>query len=133
MQPRYAFIAVFLIAILVVFVHLKNTDPGIPRTGPTTVEPSHTPDAQAESIEAQAEMNAIISATTGAAESQVTPQQDGPELLQDHCAQCHAVHLLEQSKKSRTDWEKTLSRMEKNGVRLTDTEKYILLDHLAAP
>ncbi|UCC51510.1 MAG: hypothetical protein JSV68_20750 [Anaerolineaceae bacterium] len=132
MQPRYSLIAIFLISILFVIFQLINTGPGLPSTSPPTVTTSYRLDPQVEILEAPVETSVIIPVTTEAAESPVTPQQDGSELLQEHCAQCHAVQLLEQSKKSRTDWEKTLSRMERIGMLMSDTERYVVLDYLTS-
>ena len=60
-------------------------------------------------------------------------EQDGPALLQLHCERCHRLTTLEKTPRSRSDWERILSRMERTGVRLTEAEKSALLEYLAIP
>lgn len=97
---------------------------------------------QMERVEGKVETDAPISSTpisstlilnvTPTAESEVAPFQDGSALLRDYCARCHSVKLLERTKKSPSDWEKILLRMEKNGAHLSEAEKSVLIDHLTA-
>lgn len=64
------------------------------------------------------------------ATSQEAGLQDGSSLIDSHCAQCHTIQRLKQTKKTRTGWENTLAKMERIGVSLSDTEKVVLLDYL---
>jgi hypothetical protein len=41
-----------------------------------------------------------------------TALQEGPLVLQTRCTQCHPLQKILQVKKTRTEWEKTLSKME---------------------
>jgi len=138
MHPKSTAAAALLILILAVILVLINPDFGHPGISPAPIRPTENPNAQVENARVQNKTSSSISAARIPAVSQVVPPQDnpsidGPSLLQNHCAQCHLVKLLEQSKKSRDDWEKTLSRMEEIGVRLSDAERSVLLDHLAVP
>lgn len=131
MQPRYIFVTVFSVAFLVVMFVLIGAEALPPGTGPPTILPADTPAFQVERVDVQVKAGPPIPTTTEPAAPQVTPPQGGLLLLEDHCAQCHAVQMLEQSQKSRTEWEITLARMEGIGVHLSDAEKVILLDYLA--
>ena len=68
--------------------------------------------------------NAMLVAT------QETSLQDGASLINGHCARCHTVELLQQTKQTRAEWENTLAQMEIMGVTLSDDEKIALLDYL---
>jgi hypothetical protein len=59
-----------------------------------------------------------------------TALQEGPLLLQTRCTQCHSLQSVLQVKKTRTEWEKTLSKMESFNVKISDAEKKVLLDYL---
>lgn len=97
-------------------------------TTPTVV----TVDGQGERVELQVKDSAPISAATEPSESPVASPQDGSSLLQIHCAKCHSVKLLERTNKPHEEWERILLRMEKTAVHLTDAERSVLLDYLAA-
>jgi MFS family permease len=59
-----------------------------------------------------------------------TVLQEGPSLLQTRCTQCHALQKILQVKKTRTEWENALSKMESFNVKISDAEKKVLLDYL---
>jgi len=63
-------------------------------------------------------------------ESKSDTVTDGPSLLTNHCTKCHTAQSLRRIEKGRTEWELTLARMEGMGVRLSDSEKEVLLDYL---
>jgi len=73
-----------------------------------------------------------ISARAESVEIRVESQLDGPSLMENRCSECHAIKVLEQYKKSRSDWELTLEKMEGFGVQLPEDERVTLLDYLAA-
>lgn len=128
MKTRYAFVTVVLVALLLGVVGLIAAR-GVHRgTGPPATASTSTPDEQVRGIEAQAEVGSSRSTTPEAA-----PAPDGRRLLKERCAQCHVVQLLESSRLGRTEWEKTLTRMETMGVHLSDAERSALLDFLAVP
>jgi hypothetical protein len=56
--------------------------------------------------------------------------QEVPLLLQKRCTQCHPLQKILQVKKTRTEWENALSNMESLNVKISETEKKILLDYL---
>ncbi len=56
--------------------------------------------------------------------------QDGQLLLQTRCTQCHPLQKILQVKKTRTEWEETLTKMESFNVKISDAEKKVLLDYL---
>jgi hypothetical protein len=84
-----------------------------------------------ELVEAQADNDLLMSATVEPATSQVSQVQDGPSLVESRCTQCHIAQGLQQIKKSRLEWEKSLAHMESIGVHLSDSEKDVLLDCLS--
>jgi hypothetical protein len=59
-----------------------------------------------------------------------TALQEGPVLLQTRCIQCHSLEKVLQVKKTRAEWEETLSKMESFNVKISDSEKQVLLDFL---
>ena len=59
-----------------------------------------------------------------------TALQEGQLLLQTRCTQCHPLQKILQVKKTRTEWEETLTKMESLNVKISDTEKKVLLGYL---
>jgi hypothetical protein len=70
-----------------------------------------------------------ISATEPGINSEERPL-NGPSILAEHCSGCHAIQVLEIIRKSRSDWEITLEKMEAFGLQLSQEEQDILLDYL---
>ena len=58
--------------------------------------------------------------------------QEGPLLLETRCTQCHSLETVLQIKKTRAEWERTLSQMESLNVKISDSEKKVLLDYLTS-
>jgi hypothetical protein len=133
MKPRYLLIAVFVVAIPVAFLVLNTVNSGSSEDGPTVVLPSGTANGHVVSVSGSGETTTRLTATPEAAESLMVPEQSGRMLLQSHCAQCHSVKLLEQTRKSRANWEKTLSRMEMYSGLVSDAERLSVLEYLAGP
>jgi cytochrome c1 len=132
MKPRYSLIVAVVIVIPVVLLVLNTADSGSPETGATIKPSSSTVHGQAESVGKSVEANIGLTATPEIDEALIAPDQSGMTLLQTNCAQCHSIKLLEQTRKSRASWEKTLSRMERYSGLVNDTEKLMVLDHLTA-
>lgn len=56
-----------------------------------------------------------------------------PETLLDtRCAECHALSRVTETKQDRAAWEATVERMVRNGARLSEEEKAVLVDYLAS-
>jgi mono/diheme cytochrome c family protein len=55
---------------------------------------------------------------------------NGPAIMEEHCSGCHAIQVLELNRKSRSDWEITLEKMEEFGLQLSQEEQAALLDYL---
>ena len=85
-----------------------------------------------ERVKGQGDTSALVSATTEPVTSQTRPIQDGLALLETHCTRCHTTSRIDQFEKPRTEWKNILVRMESMGVHLSDAEKDVLLDYLAA-
>ena len=68
--------------------------------------------------------------TPGAGEPPAAPI-DGEALLQDRCASCHGLDLVEQAQKTEAEWTQTVERMVVKGARLNAEEKAALIEYLA--
>lgn len=75
-------------------------------------------------------MTAAILVVAGNASAAEKPLS-GAELLDVRCSVCHAAERPKGAKKTRTQWEETVTRMMGKGAALTAAEKKILIDHLA--
>jgi cytochrome c5 len=56
---------------------------------------------------------------------------DAAALLEERCAVCHKAERPKSAKKTKAEWEKTVSRMIGKGAVLSAEEKTALIDHLA--
>jgi hypothetical protein len=56
---------------------------------------------------------------------------DGATLLETRCSACHSADRPKQAKKTRDQWDQTVTRMIGKGAQLTDAEKAVLVDYLA--
>ena len=56
----------------------------------------------------------------------------GKAIAEDWCLMCHSATLVTQQAKDSVGWEKTLTQMEKWGVKLTFEERDSLLSYLRA-
>jgi hypothetical protein len=132
MRPKYLFITIsFVTAIAVILVMLATGF--IPLDTFTKINPqSGARDVPVESVEVQDDAGAFISSTIEPPATQVTLLQDGPSLLESHCARCHSTQRITKIKKSYAEWEKALAQMEAMGVHLDESEKVVLLNYLAA-
>jgi cytochrome c5 len=59
------------------------------------------------------------------------PAMDGATLLDTRCSTCHSTDRVKQAKKTRDQWDQTVTRMVGKGAQLTEAEKTVLLDYLA--
>jgi hypothetical protein len=130
MRPRYFLVTVLTKAIFIFILVLLAACSSHSNNVAQINAPSGVPEALVESVEVQIDDGALISSTPETVVSQVTALEDGPSLLERHCARCHLVQKLQQTKKPRAEWEKTLAQMEAMGVRLEAAEKVNLLDYL---
>lgn len=60
-----------------------------------------------------------------------TPALDGATLLETRCSVCHSADKPRQVKKTREQWEQTVTRMIGKGAQVTEAEKTVLVDYLA--
>ena len=56
---------------------------------------------------------------------------DGAKLLEERCSVCHKAEIPKNARKSRAEWDKTVSRMIDKGAKLSPEEKKILVRYLA--
>jgi hypothetical protein len=56
---------------------------------------------------------------------------DGGELVAEKCTQCHSLDRIQGARKSEADWDATVSRMQGNGLKITDAEKAAIVGYLA--
>lgn len=56
---------------------------------------------------------------------------DGADLLEKRCSVCHPSSRPKGAKKTRDQWEATVTRMMGKGAKLSTEEKKALVDHLS--
>lgn len=56
---------------------------------------------------------------------------DAAALLEERCGACHSSSIPKNARKSKRDWDETVSRMIARGARLSPEEKKVLIKHLA--
>jgi cytochrome c5 len=64
-----------------------------------------------------------------------TAQKDvseGAALLETRCSVCHNANKPKAAKKTMEQWDQTVTRMIGKGAKLTEVEKKVLVEHLAA-
>ena len=57
--------------------------------------------------------------------------EPGASLLATRCSVCHSADRAQRARKSREQWQETVTRMIANGALLTEEEKVVLIDYLA--
>ena len=72
-----------------------------------------------------------ISTLLAASFSFAAAKPDGAALLKERCGTCHAVTRVTETKKSKAEWDKTVTRMMGKGAKLSAEEKSALVTHLA--
>jgi len=60
-----------------------------------------------------------------------TEAPDGKAILEGACTSCHGVDFIAERRKSRDDWEFTVSRMIDKGAALDEASAAVLVDYLA--
>ena len=77
---------------------------------------------------------AAPTATPPPTQPTTTPAQvlDGKALMNERCTVCHSTERIQAAKKSKAEWETTVSRMKGKGAKLNDAETTALIDFLAA-
>jgi hypothetical protein len=53
------------------------------------------------------------------------------QLVEDRCVGCHALTIVENSRKSPEEWEATVTRMVQRGARLNDKQAEAVIDYLS--
>jgi len=56
---------------------------------------------------------------------------DAAALLESRCGVCHSTDFPKHARKSRSDWEETVTRMIAKGAKLSPEEKKALVRYLA--
>ncbi len=73
--------------------------------------------------------SAAAGATSGG--SATLPDEPGRVILDRTCTACHVLELVTSSRKSRAEWQETISRMISFGAELTDDERQTVEDYAA--
>lgn len=60
-----------------------------------------------------------------------TAGADGARLLEERCSVCHKTDIPKNARKSRAEWDKTVSRMIDRGAKLSPEEKRTLVRYLS--
>lgn len=74
----------------------------------------------------------VVLVAAGCATEQKSTVAKPETLLDTRCAECHALSRVTEAKKDRAGWEATVERMVRNGARLSEEEKAVLVDYLAS-
>jgi len=98
----------------------------------TQAEPTATPVPPTEAPTATSEPTATTAPPTEEPEPTEAPVEEAQVLLEERCTVCHTLDRVQSSQKSREEWESTVTRMVEYGAQLTDEERAVLLDYLAA-
>jgi cytochrome c5 len=130
MRPRYLFITILTVFIFIAAFVLRTAG-SLPRGLAPPTTPVTDQVAMSEQVEDHVEAAPFVAATHDPVLIQPASQKDGPALLESHCNRCHTLQSLTQIKKSRSEWENALAKMEALGVHLDENEKIILLDYLS--
>jgi len=117
---------IFAVVFLLLFVNSIPASGVVPTNSVSTVQ-----DGPAKRAEVPTEVDELDTNAIGPASPKLETLPDGQSLLATHCTRCHLAQKLEQTEKSRTEWEQTLAQMERIGVHLSDSEKVVLLDYLS--
>jgi mono/diheme cytochrome c family protein len=56
----------------------------------------------------------------------------GERLLEERCSVCHKADIPKNARKSRSEWERTVTKMMDRGAKLSPEEKKILVRYLSA-
>jgi cytochrome c5 len=72
---------------------------------------------------------AAILAASGCSDSK--SPINAASLLEERCGVCHSTDIPKNARKSRSDWEESVTRMIAKGARLSPEEKKALVNHLA--
>jgi len=56
---------------------------------------------------------------------------DGQALVETKCSMCHTLDRVDGARKSREDWETTVSRMQGNGLVINAEERAAVIDYLS--
>ena len=132
MRPRHLLATIICVMFFAVILVPFITD-SIPSSAITQNDPTYDGrDKLAATVEIQVDPGEPISSPTEPITTLAAPEPDGPSLLARYCARCHIAQQLEQIQKTRGEWEKTLGQMENMGVTLSNSERVILLNYLAA-
>ena len=123
-------IIVFIIPASVVALVLLAVNSIPASTIPLSITKSDVQGVQTQRSEVSTEVDSSNLSTQAPTSSSETALQEGPLLLQTRCTQCHSLEKVLQVKKTRVEWEETLSKMESFNVKISDSEKKVLLDYL---
>jgi hypothetical protein len=127
--PYKRMVTLFVIAAVAAFGLLaKNFI--LARTTPLIATPSDIQEMQTKPAITQTEVGSSNLPSQAPTPSPETALQEGQLLLQDRCTQCHPLQEILQVKRTRTEWEETLAKMESSNVKISDTEREVLLDYL---
>ncbi len=131
-RPAARMMIVLIVTVCVVTPALLAAKSIIANTIPFAITKSVVQNLQAKSSEVPTGVGSSNVSTQTPTSSSETALQEGSSLLQTRCTQCHSLKTIQQAKKTRAEWEKTLSKMESFGAKISDTEKNVLLDYITS-
>ena len=125
-QKYFFFAIAIVVVVLVLFIANSIPASAVPSTNST----SSVQAATEKPGEIQTEVGALNATVQEPDVSQATISQNGLSILESNCVRCHTNQWLMKIKKTRAEWDKTLTQMEIKGVYLNDTEKEDLINYL---
>ena len=60
------------------------------------------------------------------------PEGPGREIVYKRCQSCHQLDRIKGEKNSAEEWKQIVGRMIRNGLKISQEEKNIVLDYLAS-
>ena len=142
MQVRSSFWKLIIAIVLVTGVVVACAGPQTPEP-PAEAEPAVSPtevppeEEAAPPTEATQEEQPTTPPTeapqeeTGEQPAEPAPEGDGAALLEERCATCHGLDRTTSARKTREQWEQTVTRMVAKGAELNAEEQDILIAYLA--
>jgi len=141
MQVRSSVWKLIIAIVLVTGVVVACGGPQAPEP-PAEVDPTASPteippgEEAAPSTEAPQEEQPTTPPTEAPQEeteeqpAEPAPEGDGAALLEERCTVCHGLDRTTSARKTREEWEQTVTRMVSKGTELNDEEQAILITYL---
>jgi cytochrome c5 len=127
---RFLPVKIYMLAMFLILGLLVSCS--TPHTAATQIESSGgDQETRVEHASVQVDAQEVTIDVKATNPTQEMSINDGQTILENTCAQCHLAQSLLETKKSPAEWEAVLQQMALMGVRLSETEKIVLIEYLA--